>query len=232
MKWEQEEIKMLFSILEQVRADIEPLPGKRVLVLCSAAGDVAFYLSARIGQGEIIGLELGDELLEYARERTRQRRLEKVVRFQKAEMERIPFPDETFDALVSEFIVFPTPTPTQIGQPEMARILKPGGKMILTDVIVTKPIPQGVRDSFQSIGLDYLCDATTEDFHNEIIEAGLTNVDVLDFTPVVRRVWEQRRAKDLWSEHRKGYGFLLDDPEFKLGNAVFYIYARGKKAAG
>lgn len=42
------------------------------------------------------------------------------------EMDRNPFPDESFDALMGEFFVFPTPTPTGIGQPGMARALTPG----------------------------------------------------------------------------------------------------------
>ena len=232
MKWEQEEIKTLSPILKQLRADLAPLEGKRVLVLCSAAGDVAFYLSESIGQGEIVGLELNDALLGRARDMARHKGLDKVVCFQKAEIDRIPLPDETFDALVSEFIVFPTPMPTQIGQPEMARVLKPGGKMVLTDVIATKPLPQGVRDALQGVGLDYLCDATPDDFKSWMVEAGLTGVGVLDFTPVVRKVWEQRQAKASSPQHRSGHAFLLDDLESGLGKAVFYIYVRGKKTAG
>ena len=229
MKWEQEEIKTLSPILKQLRADLAPLEGKRVLVLCSAAGDVAFYLSESIGQGEIVGLELNDELLGRASDTVKHNGLEKVVRFQKAEIDHIPLPNETFDALVSEFIVFPTPVPTQIGQAEMARVLKPGGKMILTDVIATKPLPQGVRDALQEAGLDYICDANPDDFRSWMVEAGLTDVEVLDFTPVVRKVWERRQAKASSPQQRRGHAFLLDDLESGLGKAVFYVYVRGKK---
>ncbi len=181
------------------------------------------------GQGKVIGLELDDKLLEQARDIAQRRGLEENVTFHKAEPNRIPFPDETFDALVSEFILFPTPQPTQIGQPEMARVLKPGGKMILTDVIVTEPIPQEVRDAFQKIGLDYLCEATPKDFQNWMAEAGLTEIEISDFTPLVRKVWERRQANDLLREHHHGYDVLLGHPEFGLGKSVFYIYVCGKK---
>ena len=102
MQWEQGEIKTLTPILEQIRANLAPLAGKRILVLCSAAGEVAFSLSEDIGQGEIIGLELSDELLGWAQDSVKRRGLGKAVIFQKAELSRIPMPDKTFDALVSE----------------------------------------------------------------------------------------------------------------------------------
>ena len=155
--------------------------------------------------------------------------MENVVEFFQADRTRIPFPDNTYDALVSEFIVFPTPVPTEIGQPEMARVLKPGGIMVLTDVIVTKSIPQDVREEFQAIGLDYLCEGTQDDFHCWMEAAGLLNIEVVDLTPTVHRVWEQKRRSVPRSEVCKGYDYLLDNPDFKLGEAIFYIYICGRK---
>lgn len=93
MRWQQEEIKVLLPILKQVREDIEPLEEKHILILCSAAGDVAFYLSEGIGPGKIVGLEINDELLERARETAEDRGLERFVSFKKAEVDRIAFPD-------------------------------------------------------------------------------------------------------------------------------------------
>ncbi len=227
MKWAENEIEMLSPIFEQVRKDLGPLGDKNVLVLCSAGGDIAFWLAKTFKQGNITGLELDQQLLERARQRAKEQGLSSVVNFRQAERTCIPFPDHTFDALVSEFIVFPTPAPTEIGQPEMARVIKSGGVMILTDVIVTKPIPQDVRTELQAIGLDYLCEGTQDDFYRWMEEAGLTDVEVLDLTPIVRQVWEQRRKSI--STTLRGFACLLDEPNFKLGEAIFYIYVRGKK---
>lgn len=227
MRWAENEIEMLSPILEQVRRDLEPLDDRNILVLCSASGDIAFWLARGLKRGRITGLELDQRLLEHSSQRAREQGLSSVIDFRPAEKTRIPFPDSTFDALVSEFVVFPTPTPTEIGQPEMARVIKPGGVMVLTDVIVTKPIPQEVRAGLQVIGLDYLCEGTQDDFLRWMEEADLTEVEVLDFTPVVRQVWEKRRES--MSTTLEGFTYLLDDPNFKLGEAIFYIYARGKK---
>jgi hypothetical protein len=137
--------------------------------------------------------------------------------------------DSSFDGLVSEFIVYPTSAPTEIGQPEMARILAPGGKMILTDVIVTRPLPQSVRQELTAIGLDYLCQATQDDFKNWMTSTGLINIKLLDLTSTVRKVWEQKLTRDNNEQHHKGYSYLLDHQEFGLGRAIFYIYVRGEK---
>ncbi len=229
MKWSQSEIEILSPILQQMQADLEPLDGKQVLVLCSAAGDIAFRLAERMNNGKVTGLEFNEDLIEVARNMATARGLGHVVDFQKTEKSRIPLPDETFDALVSEFIVFPTPTPTQIGQPEMARVLKSGGKMVISDVIVTKPIPPAVRNEFEAIGLDYLCDGTQDDFRRWMTQAGLTNVEIMDFTPVVRKVWQEKQDADKSPDHNMGYSYLLQNPEFRLGEAIFYIYVRGEK---
>ena len=225
MNWTQDEITLLSPVLERFEIDLKPLDGKNLLVLCSSGGDVAFWLASRMKQGKVTGIELDQQLLERARHQVKEQGLESIVEFHQAEKTRIPFPDSTFDALVSEFIVFPTPSPTEIGQPEMARVLKSGGIMALTDVIVVKPLAQDVRTELQNIGLDYLCEATQDDFLHWMEEAGLVEIEVVDLSPVVRRVWEKRRQSI--SKEPKGFTYLLDD--FRLGDTIFYIYVRGKK---
>jgi hypothetical protein len=131
--------------------------------------------------------------------------------------------------VVSEFIVYPTISPTQISQPEMARVLVPGGRLILTDVIVTQPLPDQVREELEIIGLDYLCDATQQDFRTWMTAAGLVNIEVTDLTSTMRDVWEYRRSTDQASSHQLGYAYLLDNPDYCLGKAIFYIYVHGDK---
>jgi ubiquinone/menaquinone biosynthesis C-methylase UbiE len=229
MKWSRRDIEQLLPILEQVSTDLAPIEGKSILVLCSATGEVAFWLGEMLELGKVTGLELDPESLNVARRTAREMGLEGVVEFQAAEKKHIPMPDASFDALVSEFIVYPTASPTEIGQPEMARVLKPGGKMILTDVIITKPLPQGIRNALQTIGLDYLCEATQEDFRRWMVAAGLINVEVRDMTPTLRAVWENRRAVDLTASHQPGYSYLLDHPQFGLARALYYIYVCAEK---
>jgi arsenite methyltransferase len=229
MNWSRNEIEHLSPILEQLSADLAPLDGKQLLVLCSATGEVAFWLAEMMEQGRVTGLELDPDSLEISQRATREMGLENVVEFLSAERQRIPQPNDSVDALVSEFIVYPSSMPTEISQVEMARVLKPGGKIILTDVIVTQPLDQPVREALQIIGVDYLCEASQDDFRLWIEGAGLVNLHFIDLTPTLRNVWETRRSADRVSTHQAGYAYLLDDPEISLGNGIFYLYLRAEK---
>jgi arsenite methyltransferase len=229
MKWGRSEIDRLSPILEQLSTDLAPVEGKRILVLCSGIGEVVFRLAEMMEIGKVTGLEMDPESLELARRAAHEMGLESMVEFLPVEMERIPQPDASYDGLVSEFIVYPTLAPTQIGQLEMARVLVPGGRLILTDVIATKPLPAQVRDELEIIGLDYLCEASMDDFRNWMTSAGLTKIELLDLTSTVRSVWEYRRSNDRATSHQTGYSYLLDDADYRLGETIFYIYVRGDK---
>lgn len=100
----------------------------------------------------------------------------------------------------------------------------------MTDVIVTKPLTKETEDALKAIGLDYLCEATQDDFRGWMEEAGLTAIEIFDLTPLVRGAWERRRERDLSPEHRQAYSIpLLEDPELGLGEMIFYTYVRGEK---
>ncbi|HEX9092330.1 MAG TPA: methyltransferase domain-containing protein [Anaerolineales bacterium] len=229
MKWNRSEIDYLSPILEQIAADLGPVEGKKLLVLGSANGEVALRLAEMMEFGHVTGLELDQEALENARRSAHEMGLDDLVEFKPADKQFIPMTEASFDGLVSEFIIYPTSTPSEIGQLEMARVLRPGGKLVLTDVIVTSPLPQDVRQELISLGLDYLCEATVADFRSWMLAAGLTNVEVIDLTPTLRNVWENRRQVDQNSQHRLAYFHLLDDPSTSLDKAIFYIYVRGEK---
>lgn len=229
MNWSRSEIEHLSPILEQLSADLAPVDGKQVLVLGSATGEVVFWLGEMMEQGKVTGLELDPESLQISRHAAHEMGLENLVEFLPAENQRISLPDAYADALVSEFIVHPSSAPTAIGQVEMARVLKPGGKIILTDVIVTRPVEPSVREAFQFIGLDYLCEATQADFRSWMEAAGLINFRIIDLTPTLRSVWENRRLADHISAHQTGYAYLLDEPEISLGSGIFYLYLSAEK---
>jgi hypothetical protein len=65
--------------------------------------------------------------------------------------------------------------------------------------------------------------------HGHLSEAGLVDVEIHDWTPLLRQVWEQRRASDRELGHRAGYTLLLEDQDLRLGEAIFYLYVRGRK---
>ncbi len=250
MKWDEAEIEILSPILARMEADLgltpsgggqpgqvprpesAPAARKSIFVLCSAGGDVALRLARYPQVDRVVGVELDDGLLAESRRRVAAAGLAGKVEFEPAEKTRIPAASGTFDGVISEFIIYPTCAPTEIGQPEMARVLKPGGTVLLTDVIVTKPLPADARAELLAIGLDYLCEATPDDFRQWMEQAGLTSVEVVDMTPVVRGAWEHRRKAGAAARRgagNRGFGLLLEDPNIGLGHAIHYVYVRGQK---
>ncbi len=160
MAWDGPEVKALGGVLDRVVAALGPLEGKHVLVLCSAGGDVAFRLIPLVGDGTVVGLELHEPSLARARARAAELGAGHRLRFGKAARGRIPFPFGSFEALVSEFVVHRSPEPTEIGQAEMARVVRHGGRIVLTDVLAPAPLPPEVREPMRESGLDYVCDAS------------------------------------------------------------------------
>jgi SAM-dependent methyltransferase len=223
--WTAAEQAALEPVLASLIGRLGPLVGQRILVLCSADGEVALRLARGVRGGEVVGLELSDELLAAAVARAATEP-GVPVRFAKAVVDRIPLPDAGFDAVVSEFIVHPTPKPTQIGQPEMARVLRAGGKMVVTDVIAPDEPPPAVRAALAGAGLDYLCVATPEDFVEWMEAAALEEVEVRDVTPLVRPVWESRLRADVY---RAAANHLLGSGPWALGRGLRYVEVEGRK---
>lgn len=230
MDWTETEILKLRPILDKIWSDLKPIEGKRILVLCCGSGEVAFWLAGKMDTyGRILGLDLRKDLLQKAEDGAKERGIKHLVEFGIAGKHSIPLPDKDLDVLVSEFVVYPTPEPTEIGQREMARVLKDGGKIILTDVISVKPISAEIKDKLKSIGLNYVCEATHDDFRSWMEDAGFESIVIQDLTPLVKEIWKQRQEGDLSSERRKMYRVLMESEQCGLGKVIFYIYVRAEK---
>lgn len=229
MHWEPAELEALAPVRRYLRDELDLPVDARVLVLCSAHGTLAIALALSHPGWKLVGLEADDQLLGDSRAAVAVGELSLRLAFEKAAQKRIEYPDEAFDAVVSDFILDPTPQPTKIGQPEMARVIKPGGTMIVTDVIVTEPLSETAQSELAAVGLDYLCKATAADFRRWMTAAGLEDVEVRDVTPAAVAAWQVRRRRGPHAREALGYLRLLDGPRPALGRAILYICARGRK---
>lgn len=228
VQWEPTELEALAPVWQHLRAGLRLPVDARVLVLCSAHGTVASALALSHPGWKLVGLEADDQLLGDARARAAGE-LSLRVTFEKAAHNRIEYPDEVFDAVVSDFILDPTPQPTEIGQPEMARVIKPGGTIMVTDVIVTEPLSESARSELAAVGLEYMCQARAADFRRWMTAAGLEDIEVQDVTPAAVAAWQVRRRGGPHASEAPGYLRLLDGPQPALGQAILYICARGRK---
>ncbi len=123
-------------------------PGDVVLDLGSGGGADVLLSARRVGpSGKAYGLDMTDEMLELARASARKAGIENVE-FLKGEIEHIPLPDESVDVVISNCVINLSADKRQVLH-EAYRVLRPGGRFAVSDVVVQGPLPAPVRRSLE-----------------------------------------------------------------------------------
>ena len=151
--------------------------GETVLDLGSGGGIDVLLSARRVGPtGKAYGVDMTDEMLELARRNQRQAEVENVE-FLKGAIERVPLPDESVDVVISNCVINLSADKPSVFR-EAARVLRPGGRFAVTDIVADPGMDEATRaDMAQWTG----CIAgalTEEEFSRELEAAGFEQVEL------------------------------------------------------
>ena len=124
-------------------------PGQTVLDLGSGGGIDCFLAAERVGpQGRVIGVDMTPAMIDRARANK-----EKVgadnVEFRLGEIEHLPVSDTSIDVIISNCVINLSPDKQQVFH-EAYRVLKPGGRLAVSDIVTDGPLPQKIRENLSA----------------------------------------------------------------------------------
>ena len=119
-------------------------PGETVLDLGSGGGIDVLLSAKRVGpSGKAYGLDMTDEMLELANKNKKEAKIENVE-FLKSEIENIPLPDNSVDVIISNCVINLSTDKDRVLK-EAFRVLRPGGRFAVADIVLTKPVSEAVQ---------------------------------------------------------------------------------------
>ena len=156
---------------------IELKPGETVLDLGSGGGIDVLLSAKRVGPtGKAYGLDMSDDMLALARENQRQADATNVE-FLKGHIENIPLPDNSVDVVISNCVINLSSDKARVLS-EAFRVLRPGGRFAVSDVVVRGEVPAAVRQSML-LWVGCIAGALEEsDYRARLLTAGFADIDV------------------------------------------------------
>jgi arsenite methyltransferase len=156
---------------------IELREGQTVLDLGSGGGIDVLLSARRVGAtGKVYGLDMTDERLALARENQRKAGATNVE-FLKGEIEQIPLPDNSVDVIISNCVINLSADKQQVLR-EAFRVLKPGGRFAVSDVVVRGQMPESIRQS-AALWIGCVAGALEErEYAEKLARAGFTGITV------------------------------------------------------
>jgi SAM-dependent methyltransferase len=157
---------------------LELHPGETVLDLGSGPGFDALLAARQVGdEGRVIGVDMTPEMLERARANAR-RAGASQVEFREGRLETLPVDDGSVDAVTSNCVINLVPDKGQVFR-EIARVLRPGGRLVISDILLDAELPEALRrDVLAYVG----CVSGAmlrETYFDQVRAAGMTGIEVL-----------------------------------------------------
>jgi arsenite methyltransferase len=198
--------------------------GQTVLDLGSGGGIDVLLSAKRVGPaGKVYGLDMTDEMLALARENQRKAGVTNVE-FLKGTIEHIPLPDNTVDVIISNCVINLSTDKDAVLR-EAFRVLKPGGRFAVSDVIVRGDVPADVRRSME-LWVGCIAGALEErEYASKLTTAGFADVELEPW-----RIYEVEDARAFLTESGLDVDSIAPQVEGRFASA--FIRARKPRTSG
>jgi len=153
--------------------------GQIVLDLGSGGGFDCFLAANRVGkEGKVIGVDMTPEMIDKARENARKGKC-KNVEFRLGEIENLPVADSTVDVVISNCVINLSPNKKRVFE-EAFRVLKPNGRLIVSDMVLLRKLPEIIRKNVQAY-IGCISGAEMKDKYLQMIrDAGFHEVKIIE----------------------------------------------------
>ena len=154
-------------------------PGEVVVDLGSGGGLDVFLAARKVGPtGKAIGIDMTPEMLARARENARRQGLENVE-FSESTIDNLPLRDGSVDCVISNCVINLAPDKNAVFR-EIARVLKPGGRVAVSDIALKKPLPPAIGNDLLAYVGCIAGAVSIEDYVSGLKAAGFDAVEVID----------------------------------------------------
>ncbi|MFD1641191.1 arsenite methyltransferase [Halohasta litorea] len=151
--------------------------GETVLDLGAGAGFDCFLAAREVGEtGHVIGVDMTPEMIEKARENSRENRSANTE-FRLGEIEHLPVADGTVDVIISNCVINLSPAKPQVFA-EAFRVLQPGGRLAVSDVVLSASPPEAVQSDLDAIASCVGGAATVEALETMLEAAGFVGIEI------------------------------------------------------
>ena len=155
-------------------------PGQTVLDLGSGAGLDCFFAAKKVGEtGKAIGVDMTPEMIERAQSSAKRLKIQNVE-FRQGYLEELPVESNTVDVIISNCVINLAPDKSKVFA-EAIRVLKPGGKLAVSDIVMDGPLPDSIKQSLSAWAGCVAGAVEAKDYISMMESVGFTNISI---TPV------------------------------------------------
>ena len=151
--------------------------GETVVDLGSGAGFDCFLAARQVGEaGLVIGVDMTPDMISKARSNAENVKAANVE-FRLGEIEHLPIADGTADIVISNCVINLSPDKDSVYR-EAFRVLKPGGRLSISDIVATRPLPEEIQENLMLVSACVGGAATIEETKTDLRNAGFTDISI------------------------------------------------------